>query len=153
MLFLSSFFSLNFLISIKTLHFSKFAPVCRCLKCTPRWPALTLAPALMGTPLCTPPARPATRTTSTETGTSREFSALRGQCHKIFFFRFFLWIILPQAPENIIRVISNKKIRGDIRKWRWTTSINDTGGAPWAANILREFSKKLKRLGGNWFKK
>ncbi len=29
------------------------------------------------------------------------------QCHEIFRFRFFSWIIYPQAPENNIRVISN----------------------------------------------
>ncbi len=29
------------------------------------------------------------------------------QCHKIFCFRFFSWIILPQAPENDIKIISN----------------------------------------------
>ncbi len=36
-------------------------------------------------------------------------------------------IIFPQASENNIRVISNlSKIRGDIRKARFTTGINDT---------------------------
>ncbi len=30
-----------------------------------------------------------------------------GQCHEIFCFRLFSWIIFPQAPENNIRVISN----------------------------------------------
>ncbi len=30
-----------------------------------------------------------------------------GQCLEIFCFRFFSWIIFPQAPENKIRVISN----------------------------------------------
>ncbi len=33
--------------------------------------------------------------------------ALKGQCHKIFCFRFFSWIIFPQAFEIIIRIISN----------------------------------------------
>ncbi len=32
---------------------------------------------------------------------------LKGQCHEIFCIRVFLWIILPQARENNIRVISN----------------------------------------------
>ncbi len=32
---------------------------------------------------------------------------LKGQCHKIFCFRFFSWITFPQAPENNIKVISN----------------------------------------------
>jgi hypothetical protein len=37
--------------------------------------------------------------------------------------------MFPQAPEINIRVISNfYKIRGDIRKSRCTTGINDTGG-------------------------
>jgi hypothetical protein len=30
-----------------------------------------------------------------------------GQCQEIFCFRFFSWIIFPQAPENNFRVISN----------------------------------------------
>ncbi len=33
--------------------------------------------------------------------------SLKGQCHKIFCFRFFPWIIFPQVPENNIRIISN----------------------------------------------
>ncbi len=32
---------------------------------------------------------------------------LKGQCHKIFCFRFFSWITFPQAPGNNFRVISN----------------------------------------------
>ncbi len=36
---------------------------------------------------------------------SKMFS-LKRQCHKIFCFRFFSWIIFPQAPENKVRVIS-----------------------------------------------
>ncbi len=32
---------------------------------------------------------------------------LKGKCQKIFGFRFSSWIIFPQAPENIFRVISN----------------------------------------------
>ncbi len=32
---------------------------------------------------------------------------LKGQYHEIFCFRFFSWIIFPQAPENNIVVISN----------------------------------------------
>jgi hypothetical protein len=27
-------------------------------------------------------------------------TTLKGQCHEIFCFRFFLWITFPQAPEN-----------------------------------------------------
>ncbi len=33
--------------------------------------------------------------------------ALKGQCHKIFRFRFFSWITFPQAPDNNIRIFSN----------------------------------------------
>ncbi len=33
-------------------------------------------------------------------------SSLKGQCHEIFCFRFFSWIIFPQVPEKNIRVIS-----------------------------------------------
>ncbi len=32
---------------------------------------------------------------------------LKGQCHRIFCFRFASWITFPQAPENNSRVISN----------------------------------------------
>ena len=32
---------------------------------------------------------------------------LKGQCHKIFCFRFFSYITFPQAPDNNIRIISN----------------------------------------------
>ncbi len=54
---------------------------------------------------------------------------LKGQCHEIICFRFFSWIFFPQAPEITLgsfRILS--KIRGEIRKWRCTTGINDTGG-------------------------
>ncbi len=47
---------------------------------------------------------------------------LKGQCHKIFCFRFFSWITFPQAPENNIRVISNFFLRNA----RCTTGVNDT---------------------------
>ncbi len=65
---------------------------------------------------------------------------LKGQCHKIFCFRFFSWITFPQAPENDIRVISNflensrrysqVKVHHRCRWHRWqiATGINDTGG-------------------------
>ncbi len=54
---------------------------------------------------------------------------LKRQCHEIFCFRFFSWIIFPQALENNFRIISNFfEIRGDIRKSRCTTGVNDTGG-------------------------
>jgi hypothetical protein len=40
-----------------------------------------------------------------------------------------VFFIFPQATDNNIRVISNFSIiRGDIRKSRGTTGINDTGG-------------------------
>ena len=32
---------------------------------------------------------------------------LKGQCHEVFCFRFYSWITFPQAPEYIIRVVSN----------------------------------------------
>ncbi len=52
---------------------------------------------------------------------------LKGQCHEIFFFRFFSWIIFLQAPENNIRVISNASyICGDIHKSRCTTRYVST---------------------------
>ncbi len=61
-----------------------------------------------------------------------ELPHLKGQCHEIFCFRFFLWITFPQAPDNNIRIISNFfKNSGDIRKSRCTTGVNDTGGKEW----------------------
>ncbi len=33
--------------------------------------------------------------------------SLKGQCHEIFFFLFFLWISFPKAPEYTIRAVSN----------------------------------------------
>ncbi len=38
---------------------------------------------------------------------SAYLDSLKGQCHKIFCFRFFKRIIFPQAPQNNIRVTSN----------------------------------------------
>jgi hypothetical protein len=35
-----------------------------------------------------------------------ESETLKGQCHEIFCFRFFPWIIFPQAPKNNIKIIS-----------------------------------------------
>ncbi len=54
---------------------------------------------------------------------------LKGQCHEIFCFKFFSWIIFPQAPKNNIRVISNffENLRR-YRKSRCPTGINTTGG-------------------------
>ncbi len=65
---------------------------------------------------------------------------LKGQCHEIFCFRFFSWIIFPQATENNIRVISiffkNSRIYSQVKvhhgcqrhRWQISAGINDTGG-------------------------
>jgi hypothetical protein len=54
---------------------------------------------------------------------------LKGQCHKIFASDFYYESFSPKpCTENTlgsIRIFS--KIRGDIRKSRCTTGINDTG--------------------------
>jgi hypothetical protein len=56
-------------------------------------------------------------------------AGLKGQCHEIFCFWFFYESVSPQ-PQSIplgpFRIFS--KIRGDIRKSRCTTGVNDTGG-------------------------
>ncbi len=54
---------------------------------------------------------------------------LKGQCHKIFCFRIFSWIIFPQAPENNTTVILNclNSCR-DIHKSRCTSGVNYIGG-------------------------
>ncbi len=60
--------------------------------------------------------------------TKYNYILLKGQCHEIFCFNFFQWIIFPRAPENNTRVKSIFfNIHGDIRKSRCTTGINDTG--------------------------
>ncbi len=55
-------------------------------------------------------------------------ASLKGQCHEIFCFWFFYESVSPQ-PQSIplgpFRIFS--KIRGDIRKSRCTTGVNDTG--------------------------
>ncbi len=93
---------------------------------------------------------------------------LKGKCHEIFCFRFFSWITFPQAPDNYITVGSFRifsKIRGDIRKSRCTTGVNDTGGKfttgvndtggklppvsttqTLSCEYLREFSKKFEMV-------
>ncbi len=80
---------------------------------------------------------------------------LKGQSHEIFFFRFFSWITFPQAPVNNTRVVSNF-FQSSRRYWqvkvvcttyindtsgKGATGVNDTGGAPWAANISANFRK------------
>jgi hypothetical protein len=70
--------------------------------------------------------------------------SLKGQCHEIFCFLFFSWISFPPAPEYHIRTVLNfSKIRGDIRKSRCTTGINDTGGKFAAGVVLPLFSLVL----------
>ncbi len=65
---------------------------------------------------------------------------LKGQCHEIFCFRFFSWIIFPQAPDFNIRIILNffensrrysqVKVHYRCQRHRWqiAAGINDTGG-------------------------
>ncbi len=59
----------------------------------------------------------------------RPWAPLKGQCHEIFCFCFFYESVSPQ-PQSIplgpFQIFS--KIRGDIRKSRRTTGVNDTGG-------------------------
>jgi hypothetical protein len=59
-----------------------------------------------------------------------EKSALKGQCHEIFCFWFFFMNQFPPQPQSIpvgpFQIFS--KNRGDIRKSRCTTGINDTCG-------------------------
>jgi hypothetical protein len=60
-------------------------------------------------------------------------SSLKGECHKIFDYRFFQASVSPNPlsiPLGPFRILS--KIRGDIRSSRSTTTtgVFDTGGAP-----------------------
>ncbi len=68
-------------------------------------------------------------------------NCLKGQCHELFYFRFFSWISFPEAPEYIIRAVSN-----------FFENLT--------CEYLSEFSKKcemilmsFKGLGGKWFTK
>jgi hypothetical protein len=61
--------------------------------------------------------------------TSSTSVPLKGQCHEIFCFRFFHESPSPKQLKITLgsfRFFS--KIRGDIRKSRCTTGVNDTGG-------------------------
>ncbi len=57
---------------------------------------------------------------------------IKGTVSRDFFFRFFSRIIFPQASENKLGNLGSFRIfsqnRRDIRKSRFTTCINDTGG-------------------------
>ncbi len=65
---------------------------------------------------------------------------LKGQCHEIFCFWFFLWISFPPAPEYPISTVSNffensrrysqVKVhhRCQWHRWQIAAGINDTGG-------------------------
>ncbi len=61
-----------------------------------------------------------------ETSNWPSLSPLHGQCHEIFYFRFFTY--LPWSPLKMtlgsFRIFS--QIHGDIRKSRCTTGIDDT---------------------------
>jgi len=88
---------------------------------------------------------------------------LKGQCQEIFCFWFFVMNQFPPAPEYLSRTVpiffensrrySHVKVRlipvskqnnenfYDWRFFHFSTGVNDTGGAPWAANISRIFEK------------
>ncbi len=53
---------------------------------------------------------------------------LKGQCHEIFCFRLFSWIISPKPKITLWSFRKFSKFWGDICKWKCTTGINDTGG-------------------------
>ncbi len=94
----------------------------------------------------------------------------KGTVSRDFCFRFFSWIISPQAPENNTRVILNLfapppvsttplanfdtsstgvvDTSGKFADWRvflHLPLVLDTGGARWAANISANFRKNSKR--------
>jgi hypothetical protein len=78
------------------------------------------------------------------------------QCRlkEIFFFRFFSWIIFPQAPKITLgsfRIF--QKICGDIRKWRCTTGVNYAGGKfCHRYQFFRKFEMVLMVYSGAWGK-
>jgi hypothetical protein len=55
---------------------------------------------------------------------------LKGQCHEFFCFWFFFINQFPPSPRvsHLDRFEFFQKIRGDIRRSRLTTGVNDTGG-------------------------
>ncbi len=80
----------------------------------------------------------------------QENGQVKGKCHEIFCFWFFLESV---SPKPLIIPL------GPIRE-KFATGVVDTGGAPWLANISANFRKNSKRskwntlgLGGNWFMK
>jgi hypothetical protein len=76
--------------------------------------------------------RPSDSTVPTDAGIEPRTVAtgtLKGQCHEIFASGFFYESVSPQLqsiPLGPFRICS--KIRGDIRKSKCTTGVNDTGG-------------------------
>jgi hypothetical protein len=61
--------------------------------------------------------------------TTKKLLNLKGQCHKIFCFWFFLESVSPNPliiPLGPFRIFS--KIRGYIRSSRFASGVNDTGG-------------------------
>jgi hypothetical protein len=69
-------------------------------------------------------------------------SSLKGQCHEIFASGFFHE---SPSPNPLIITVGSfrifSKIRGDIRKSKFTTSVNDTGG---------KFSTGINDTGGKF---
>jgi hypothetical protein len=85
----------------------------------------------------------------------------KGTVSRDFTFLVFSWISFPKPLSTQLgsfQIFS--KICGDIRSSRCTTSVADTGGASWLANISANVRKNFKwsqwdtlGLGGNWFMK
>ncbi len=123
-----------------------------------RYPPRPLRCWAWGSSRCSPVWRTERWHCCTLHGQKKVLFKLKGHYHKIFCFRFFSWIIFPQAPENNIRVISTffwkfSKILASqgapsvsmTNGGKFATSINATGGVPWATNISANFWKNLKR--------
>ncbi len=67
-----------------------------------------------------------------------EATALKGQCHEIFYFWFFHESVSPKPlskPFGPFRFFS--KIRGDIHSSRFATGVNDTGGKCNKSSIIK----------------
>ncbi len=70
---------------------------------------------------------------NSEEEADKSHNPLKGQCHKIFCFRFFSWIIFPQAPENNTKVISNFF----KNSWKYLQVKGTTGSMTPVANVPR----------------
>ncbi len=80
---------------------------------------------------------------------SENFPKWKGQCHEIFCFGFFSWIIFPQAPENNTRVILN--IFVNLQRYSQVKDTDDnfaTSGVPLIPVANLQIAARINDTGG-----